>query len=662
MTNTGKIGGGNLGVYIVGGAGAVTNSGAITGTSHGGVALVGGGAIANNSGGTISGASFGVTIDGGAAATNTVANTGGIYSTGTNSASVILGLGGAVTNQSGGTISGVGAGVSINGGVGSVINAGHISGAAPSSIGALLESGGAVTNTGKISGGAIGVYIAGGGTVDNESGGTISGASFGVTIGGGGPAMNTVTNMGGIYGTGTNSAGVNLGSGGTVTNQGSGTISGVAHGVYIKGGAGSVINSGDINGTAVSGIGAVLESGGAVTNTGRISGGAVGVYVAGGATVDNESGATISGASFGVMIGGGGGVTNAATIGGGAASVAFAGSGSNTLTLQTGSILNGVAYGSDASGATNTLFCKGTGRPTTTFVDFNTLNVAASGAWTLGGSSTFGDTTVSTGTLAVTGALTSKTLEVLASAQLDDTGSVTVTGAVTNRGNLTINGVTMDVVGAGGTFTQLAGGTTTLLNGGVLDPSNIVIERGVFGGGGSMVGDVSVTGGTVKAGGEPGGSLNFLGNFSQTGGQIVFEIVPNSNGGFLETTLSFDPRFGIGISDTTVVFDFMNGANALEFIADDLLNINTFFMLTNRGAFCSELDCGGVVQDISFSDNVPGLTITGFDPTTGAIDPTIGAMSAQAAPEPSTWALMATGMLALGGLKLWRRTTAGRAA
>jgi hypothetical protein len=193
------------------------------------------------------------------------------------------------------------------------------------------------------------------------------------------------------------------------------------------------------------------------------------------------------------------------------------------VTNQSGGTISGASFGVYIGGGT----------ANNNFTNFNTLTATGSGTWTLGGRSSFGDTTVSTGTLSVTGSLTSKTLEILASAQLTDAGAVSVNGSATNSGNLTINGVTMRVASAGGTFTQKAGGTTTLLNGGLLDPPNIDIDGGDFGGSGSMEGDVTMTAGTLQAGSGPGGSLKFLGDYSQTGGKIVFEVDPNGVGGFL---------------------------------------------------------------------------------------------------------------------------------
>ena len=491
-----------------------------------------------------------------------------------------------------------------------------------------------MTNAGAISatGGSYGqgVYLAGGGTVNNKSGGTISGSGFGgvgVAVTGG---AGNVSNAGSISAIGAVSFGVFLEDGGTVNNQSGGAISGSGGGVYIRGGSGSVTNAGTISATGRSPTGALSR----------------GVFLEDGGTVNNQSGGAISGSGIGVDVkGGSGAVTNAGTINGGTASVQFAGVGANSLTLQTGSTLSGSAYGSSALGATNALILQGHGTANKSFVNFNALNAQGSGTWTLAGDSTFGDTKVTSGTLSVIGTHNSSTLEITAPAEFIDTGTVTVTGAVTNAGALTINGVTMNVVGAGGAFTQ-SGGTTTLLNGGVLDPPNVNVNGGVFGGSGGVVGNVSVTDGDIKAGAEPGGSLTVEGDYSQNGGEIVFDIDPNGMGGFLETTLILDPSFTIGISDTTFVFDFLNYATASQFIADHLFTLNAFVGLAGGGQICTELNCATILQDVSFSGD--NWMFSGFDPATGAI-------SAQAVPEFGTWVLMLTGVLGLSWLGLRRR-------
>ena len=75
--------------------------------------------------------------------------------------------------------------------------------------------------------------------------------------------------------------------------------------------------------------------------------------------------------------------------------------------MQTGSTLTGDAIGSIASGATNALVLQGNGTANNNFDFFNTLDVQKNASWTLGGDSTFGATTVSSGKLVVAGDLSS---------------------------------------------------------------------------------------------------------------------------------------------------------------------------------------------------------------------------------------------------------------
>jgi hypothetical protein len=408
-------------VYVNGGAGTVTNAGDITGQNNslgttngsfggfwGGVLLGEGGSVTNKAGATISGFDFGVAAKGNAAAVMnagdisgkvgvvttaspaTVTNSGAI--TGTEVGShydrgfgtirlgdgVFMDAGGALTNNVGGTITGAGDGVYIAGG-GSVTNAGEVSGSSQS---------------------GVGVYLAAGGSVANKAGATISGY-YGVKA-----FYGTVTNAGEISGA---DAGVGMATG-SVTNEAGATISAnnpfVSYGVSLVDG-GTVTNGAGATISAYSsrfaaGVGAYFGLG-TLQNYGNIVSNGYGVTFHSGGVVNNGKGGTISGTGVGVRLDGAGRVTNAGAISGAAASVQFAGAGANTLTLKTGSTLSGDAIGSTASGATNALILQGHGTADNNFDDFDTLSVQANGNWTLGGDSTFGATTVSSGSLIVAG-------------------------------------------------------------------------------------------------------------------------------------------------------------------------------------------------------------------------------------------------------------------
>jgi len=263
---------------------------------------------------------------------------------------------------------------------------------------AIFASGTAdITNTGTIRAagpGGFAIFTNGTATVNNIGDGIttgiITGGNAGIFAGG----SANITNAGKIQ-----SSDVAI-SGGTVIvdNRTGGTISG-----------GEAINAETVNVTANAGrIEGTAFNGPAITGTN--------------VTVNNLSGGTISGVGFGIdaekidvtnaaggtISGGGdaiqassGTVRNAGTISGGTKSVNFFGIGTNTLILQTGSVLIGDAVGSTAAGATNKLILQGSGTVDNHFMDFNTLDVEASGAWVWNSNSAIDATTVNSGTLAV---------------------------------------------------------------------------------------------------------------------------------------------------------------------------------------------------------------------------------------------------------------------
>jgi fibronectin-binding autotransporter adhesin len=214
VTNSGNISAGGLAdiAVFVQGAGAVTNAGTIIAGKGLGVAVVTGN-VSNLKGGVIS-----TYFDGVDVATGTVTNAGSISSV--NAYGVGALKDGVIVNQAGGTItsglfgvvgivgnttvanaaratisstgnstvfpSGFGFGVYVRS-IGNITNAGTISAVGNMSVGVRLLGGGAVVNTGLISGGVDGVETLGagflgstGGTVTNA--GTISGGAASIVF------------------------------------------------------------------------------------------------------------------------------------------------------------------------------------------------------------------------------------------------------------------------------------------------------------------------------------------------------------------------------------------------------------------------------------------------------------------------------------------------
>jgi len=175
--------------------------------------------------------------------------------------------------------------------------------------------------------------------------------------------------------------------------------------------------------------------------------------------------------------------------------VRFTGTGTNTLTLQTGSVLNGEAVGSTATGATNQLVLEGHGQADNNFTNFTSLDVRANSFWVLNGKSTVGAAAINGGTLEVCDAShldTNLTTNVTVNSggqlvgQSRITGGVDVTsggllspgavhgtaiGALTVTGNVNFTtGSTFGINASGdGRSSKLSVGGTATLTGGNVD-------------------------------------------------------------------------------------------------------------------------------------------------------------------------------------------------
>lgn len=385
----------------------------------------------------------------------TLSNAGTLMPGGTLSAVVATAQSWTLTNQ--GTIDGSSGNAITFSTNGTVINQGMIDtgfngvrlsagGAVDNAAGALIDAGasavwvsgavGNLTNAGTMRGSATTVTMSDGGTVTNQAGGLIenlSGANA-VSIRGGATRAivnhGTLRDVGGAFGTGA------VIQGGTLTNSATGTIVGTYNAIWaITGAPTSIDNAGQLTATSAGAI--ELQHGGTVTNSGTMQG-AAGIEVLPGGGVVNPSTS----------------VTNSGTITGtGGTAIRFA-NGTNSVTLQTGSVLNGLVRG--GTGA-DSLTLQGTGTESIAkFLSFETLSMQGAD-WTLTGAGTFStSTTVQGGRLFVNGTLTSPAVTVDAAGTLG--GSGTIAANVVNNGALA-PGNSIGTLNITGNYTQATGST-----------------------------------------------------------------------------------------------------------------------------------------------------------------------------------------------------------
>ncbi len=492
-TNTGTVIGGQQGVFFGqsgSSGGTLTNAGAITGASDAvqfspGFAnrlIVVPGAVFSGTveGGNTVGATFvstlelasaasagtmaslgsqfadfgQITIDAGASWTftsaNSVASSIGITDSGrlTNSAALPGGVvlsGGTLVNAASATITGTLAAVYSPTGasVGTVLNAGVLIGGnnATRSAGIGLFSGGYISNAsgGSVFAGALGIYLAGGGTI---------------------------VNAGLVTGQGTQSGGIQLVGGGSIANASGGTISAVRRGIALIQ-AGQVSNQGLITVSGTNGYGINMQAGGTVVNTG-----------------------IVAGINRGVYFGGAGTLTNAGTISGTVADAAsFATGFANRLIIDPGAVFNGLVDGGNTVGSTilSTLeLASGASTGTlsglgTKYIDFGRITIDSGASWVLTGNNVLaaGVSIANSGSLLIAGTLNNAKV-------LNGPISLASGGIFTNQSAGTIVGSGLAAVRG------TSAGGSTIFNAGLIDPATY----GAYLPGGGLV--TNIAGGTIE--------------------------------------------------------------------------------------------------------------------------------------------------------------------
>ncbi len=414
----------------------MVNTGAIAGnlTQGAGIYLEAGGVVTNNLGGTITG------LDGiyAGSATATVVNAGSI--SGGNSAvggfGINLAAGGMITNEAGGVIYGFDDGVQVSGADATVINLGQITG---------------INHDYQFPDGDAGVSLVTGGILINgQAGGsastaTISGYFYGVQFSS--KKISTLTNYG------------------TVTDLFGGKAIGMENGLIVNGPSGAtaaLIDAGGGDAVSFSGAGTVINY---ATISAFGGSGYYGVLVTGAGSISNAGTAALIQGYGGVYLMADGTVTNAGTIessdGTNGVAVRFAGT-TNRLIVDPGAVFIGsvsatgtatLELASTSASGTGTLSGLGT-----QFVNFSQVTVDACAYWTFGGTNSLaaGATLTNSGTLTDTGTLLN---------------AGTLTGNVLRLSGASLTNQSGGVMSATYVYGLAAGGTDTVLNQGTINGS-----------------------------------------------------------------------------------------------------------------------------------------------------------------------------------------------
>ncbi|HMD97692.1 MAG TPA: hypothetical protein VKM93_10240 [Terriglobia bacterium] len=231
---------------------------------------------------------------------------------------------------------------------------------------------------------------------------------------------------------------------------------------------------------------------------------------------------------------------------------------------------------------------------------------------------------------------------------LSGVGDTLSAASFTNTGNVSIGqgqfgGPPETVtVGAAGTYTQTAAGASTTVDGALIAGS-VSIQAGALLGAGTIVaannGTVTNSGGKVEPGSPAGnpGTLTMDGNYKQgAGGTLTIDLAGIAPGQFGVLNVS-----GLATLDGTVDFTAVNG-----FTPDPGDDFTFLFFGTKSGNFASmDFTNWACPADNTCTD------VFGQGSLTLEITPVKGSPT----PEPSTWLLLGTALLAMAAYVMMQR-------
>jgi T5SS/PEP-CTERM-associated repeat protein len=233
------------------------------------------------------------------------------------------------------------------------------------------------------------------------------------------------------------------------------------------------------------------------------------------------------------------------------------------------------------------------------------------------------------------------------------TGSLTMNASTITlaaNGEAKINGSALLANGStfvAGAFLGIGvdGGLGTLqVNNSTVRATDIVIGAGgILGGNGAtLIGNVTNFG--IFSPGASPGTFTIQGNYkAEAGSKLILEVEADGLGGFKTDEVIFGGT--VDLNGRDIEFRFLGNTDVQGFINTGGFQIDNFLKKASGGGLDDSAFIG-----VNFTASAGGSTIDNF-----SFDPTVGIPPV---PEPQTWALMALGLAALGGVSRRRQRQA----